>query len=132
MFSDLVICDVHTPRVVDVTHSHHHATISVGQTTPDVGQTTSTPVVGQTTSDVGQRTISSVGQTAPSLIRPKGRYLEAIRKLYKDIFVGRAFCRVPKQRRDKGLEHRKPGNDGKLSEAALNRLRDQDHFEWVG
>ena len=117
MFSDLVICDVHAPRVADVTHSYHH-----GQTALDVGQTASR--VGQTA--------PGVGQTAPSRICPKGKYLEAIRALYKDVFGGRAFRKVPKQRRDKGLKHRKPGSDGKLSEAAFSRLRDQDHFEWVG
>ena len=76
LFSDLVIVDAHAPYAVDVTHSHHHAMVSVGQTTPDVSQTAS---------DIGQ-TMSIVGQAAPSRIRPRGKYLEAIRKLYKDVF----------------------------------------------
>ena len=131
VLSDLVICDVHAPRVVDVTQSHYH----VGQTTPDgsnvasdIGQTISAGV-GQTALaiTVGQTT-ASVGQAAPNRIRPKGKYLEAIRQLYKDVFRGRAFSKVPKQRRDKGLKHSRPG--GKLSEAEFNRVRDQDHFKW--
>ena len=117
-FSELVMCDVHAPRVLDVTQCDDNT---------GVGQTTA--YVGQTTGSVGQTTFVA-GQTAPGRIRPKGKYLDCIRKLYKDVFKGRAYRRAPKIRRDKGTKRHMPdtARGSKMSEAAFNRRRDQDHL----
>ena len=111
-FSDVVICDIHAPRVRDVAHGVGEVALGgVGQTAPGDDQT-----------------VPGAGQTAHGRIRIKGMYLEVIHKVFTSAFGGRHWVRAPKQRRDTGLQHHKPDLQGKKSEAEFNRLRDKDEF----